>query len=249
MITYNGSILKVGGSTLDYGSVPPYPPLPDIPDGGLVGIWKQGTEPAPTKGTKLRLYQEPNIWLVLNPYDWQSILSMDTNLTEIIGANSTGVVACHSMFEGCSSLTKTVLFDISHCNYDLSYMFANCESLTEVPLFNLHGTYLMKDTFYACFALEHVPLFDTSTVGRMHRTFMLCMALKEIPAFDMSNIINLVDAFCGCNNVESGMVSLYNAAVPHSQYFDGCFTGCGTDTASGMAERAQIPTSWGGDMA
>lgn len=248
MLTYNGSILKVGGSTLDYGTVPPYPPLPDVPAGGLVGIWEPGTSPKAYKGTKTQLYEEPNIWLIVNAGDWQSIFDGDPNLTELIAANPSGVQYVTGMFEDCSALTRTVLFDLSGVGGDLTHLFSGCASLTEVPLFDLSGATSLERAFLGCVSLEHVPLFYTASVESMQLAFAGCMSLKAIPAFDMSSIRNLTRAFAGCSAVESGMYALYSAAEPHGPYHSDCFAGCGTNTAVGMAERALIPAEWGGDM-
>jgi len=77
------------------------------------------------------------------------------------------------------------------------------------------------------------------------------IAIPSIPLFDTSSATN-VDSMCqNTRNVESGALALYqqmsSQATPPSSH-SGCFTGCGVGTTTGAAERAQIPTSWGGTM-
>lgn len=78
------------------------------------------------------------------------------------------------------------------------------------------------------------------------------IAIPSIPLFDTSSATNVERMCVNTRNVESGALALYqqmaNQATPPSSH-SGCFTGCGAGTTTGAAERAQIPTSWGGTMA
>jgi hypothetical protein len=57
----------------------------------------------------------------------------------------------------------------------------------------------------------------------------------------------MTDMFALCRNVEGGALALYtqasSQAVPPELY-GGAFYQCGTNTASGAAELAQIPSDW-----
>ena len=57
-----------------------------------------------------------------------------------------------------------------------------------------------------------------------------------------------IDAFFANNpDVSTGMLAAYNALSAITPNGSRCFTGTGTNTVQGMADRAQIPQSWGGD--
>jgi hypothetical protein len=55
--------------------------------------------------------------------------------------------------------------------------------------------------------------------------------------------------FNDCLNVQSGALALYQQAstqtTPPSEYYN-TFYNCGSNTTTGAAELAQIPSSWGG---
>jgi len=57
----------------------------------------------------------------------------------------------------------------------------------------------------------------------------------------------MAKTFYGCVNVESGALALYQQAStqtnpPTNNYQT--FTNCGSNTVTGVAELAQIPSSW-----
>jgi hypothetical protein len=78
------------------------------------------------------------------------------------------------------------------------------------------------------------------------------MPITHIPLFDTSSATNVAGMFGGAKNVESGALALYQQMStqdnPPSSY-SSCFYQCGSNTVTGAAELAQIPTSWGGTMA
>ena len=138
---------------------------------------------------------------------WNGLFSSNmSGLIEVLGANSWN-----------SSHTTTVA--------NLQGMFANCSSLTSVPL------------------------FDTSSVSSMNIMFAGCSSLTSVPLFDTSSVSNVGNMLINCVNVESGALALYQQmstqATPPTVYGD-CFKDCGSNTVSGAAELAQIPSSWGG---
>jgi hypothetical protein len=53
--------------------------------------------------------------------------------------------------------------------------------------------------------------------------------------------------FAGCSNVQSGALALYqqasSQATPPSTHI-ATFRGCGSNTVTGAAELAQIPSNW-----
>jgi len=183
----------------------------------------------PTMGDSQTLVDSTeNVWdITNNNKSWYSLFQRNTNLLEVLGANSTGVTRMADLFYSCRSLASVTLFDTSSCT-DMTSMFYSCRSLASVPLFDTSSCTNMSSMFGSCAALTSVPLFDTSNVTRMNNMFR------------------------SCYNVQSGALALYQQAstqaTPPSNH-SGCFADCGRDTVTGSAELAQIPTSWGGTMA
>ena len=202
--------------------------------------------------------------------DFSNLLGGSTNVVEVLGANTTGITnmggafgACSSLttvplfdtssvtnmswiFYGCSSLTSIPLFDTSSVT-DLSQAFNGCTSLTSVPLFDLSNVTTLQGTFMGCSSLTTLPLFNTSKVADMDNAFRNITALTAIPLFNTSKVTSPTCAFAGCTNVESGALALYNqmstqTTPPRSHY--GTFNNCGSNTTTGAAELAQIPSDW-----
>ena len=106
----------------------------------------------------------------------------------------------------------------------------------------------MKNSFYGSIA-EYVTLPDTFKPGYCYHTFENSK-LKMVPSnFDVSSVSNVEGMFKTTTLVESGALAMYNklsALDPLPTYGTGTFENCGSDTVTGAAELAQIPSSWGG---
>ena len=255
------------GSVKVFGSAPALPPYT------IRLKFTQGVTPTFSNGTAVQVSTSPNIWdLTYNNTSWYRILFSQTNLLEVIDANTTGVADMEGMFSNCTALTTVPLFDTSSVTTMIN-MFSDCTSLTTVPLFNTSSVTTMRDMLNGCTALTTVPLFDTSSVTEMARMFFLCTSLTTVPLFDTSSVTNMAFMFngckalttvplfdtssvtemgymfSGCKNVQSGALALYQQAStqanPPSIYY-ACFLNCGSLTVTGAQELAQIPSSWGG---
>ena len=202
--------------------------------------------------------------------DFKNFLYGSVNVVEVLGANTTGITSMYYMFDGCTSLTSVPLFDTSSVTImnsmfhgctslisvplfdtssvtDMRYMFSRCSSITTIPLFNTSAVTDMRSMFQGCTSLTSVPLFDTSSVPNMECMFASCSALTSIPLFDTSSVTNMKYMFWNCTNVETGALALYQQAstqtTPPSQH-TGTFRNCGSNTVTGAAELAQIPSDW-----
>ena len=192
------------------------------------------------------------------------------NVVEVLGANTTDITDMDSMFYGCTSLSSVPLFDtssVTNMTYmfyncpsltnipffdttnvtDMSHMFASCASLTNIPLFNTSKVTTMYWMFGSCTSLSTVPLFDTSKVTNMESMFQGCTSLITVLLFDTTNVTNMKNMFWNCTSVESGALSLYQQASsqanPPSNHLR-TFRSCGSNTTTGAAELAQIPSDW-----
>ena len=154
--------------------------------------------------------------------DFSNFLRLSTNVVEVLGANTTGITNMNRMFHSCTSLTTVPLFDTSNVT-NMRYMFGGCSALTTVPL------------------------FDTSNVTEMRGMFAACSSLTTVPLFNTSNVTNMESAFNNCRNVQSGALALYQQAStqtnPPTEH-ELTFYNCGSNTTTGAAELAQIPSDW-----
>lgn len=176
----------------------PEPP-PSLPPYTIRVKFTEGIMPTFEYGTGVQVSSSPNVWdLTYENSNWYQLLYMQSNLIEVIGANTTGVTNMGGMLGYCPSLVR-------------------------------------------------VPLFDTSLVTSMNGMFNSCSSLTNIPLFDTSSVTTISYAFTNCVNVQSGALALYQqvssqASVPH--FHDSTFHNCGSNTTTGAAELAQIPSEW-----
>lgn len=133
----------------------------------------------------------------------------------------------------------------------LYHSFYNSVYLTEVRgLINTSGVTNVSYMFAGgCPNLETVELFDTSNVTNMYGFFWGCQKFSYIPLFDTSKVNNMNNAFQDNPRVTGGALALYQQAstqtTPPANHTN-TFNGCGSQTTTGAAELAQIPSSWGG---
>jgi len=154
------------------------------------------------------------------------------------------------MFDGCSSLTSVPLLNTSTFT-TANYVFRNCSSLTEVPSFNLSNVRTATSMFEGCTLLSNVPALNlryaSNGLGSM---FKGCSSLTTIPSLTLPSSLRVCSSmFEGCVNVESGITSMYSTLYTalynaRSTYYGSCFKDCGSNTTTGAAELAQIPSSW-----
>ena len=295
MITYNGRQIWKNGFGLNYNYVPPTPPGPSLPPYTIRLKFKDDVTPTFSKGTGVQVSSSPNIWdLTYENTNWVQLLSHQTDLIEVIAANTSSVVYMNTMFTGCSALTTVSLFDtssvtnmnsmFSSCSSlttvplfntssatnmgymfngctslttvplfntssatNMSTMFRSCTSLTTVPLFNTSSVTNMGTMFYGCTGLTTVPLFNTSSATSMGSMFYGCTGLTTVPLFNTSSVTIMTSMFYNCVNVQSGALALYqqasSQATPPRKY-SSAFYNCGSNTVTGVAELAQIPSDW-----
>lgn len=132
-------------------------------------------------------------------------------------------------------------------------MFSSCANLVRANRIyirsNGSGLANASNMFRNCTKLEEVTFMGTPDLGTASGMFYGCTALKAVPSLNTRLLQNTQNMFYGCVNVESGALALYNQmasqSTPPSNHQE-CFKDCGSNTTSGAAELAQIPTSWGG---
>lgn len=251
---YLGST-KIGeaylGNVKVYGSTPvdPLNPL-GLPPYTIRLKFSSGVTPTFFYGTAVQVSSSPdNVWdLTYNSNYWGGVLSYQTDLIAVLGANTTGVIEFYNAFAVCSNLQSVALFDTSSAT-NITSMFQSCSSLTSIPLFDTSSVTTMRSMFHGCTSLTSVPTFNTPSVTDMSYMFQGCPALTSIPLLDTSSVTDMRYMCSLCTAVETGALALYQQAssqtTPPSQ-FGYCFYLCGSNTVTGAAELALIPKTWGG---
>ena len=126
-------------------------------------------------------------------------------------------------------------------------MFAGCRSLSSAPMFNTSSAKDMGGMFYFCTSLSSAPLYDTSRVTGMNNMFANCSTLTSVPLFDTSKVWYMDSMFYDCRYVQHGALALYQQASSQTNKpwsHEQTFRNCGTNTQTGSAELAQIPSYW-----
>lgn len=141
------------------------------------------------------------------------------------------------------------VYDVYKSGTNFNSLLSTTMNVVEVLGANTTGIIYMSEMFAGCTSLTSVPLFDTSSVTDMSYMFQHCTSLTSIPLFNTSNVTDMSNMFKYCSNVQSGALALYQQAssqtTPPARH-SGTFTNCGSNTVTGAAELAQIPSSWGG---
>lgn len=185
-------------------------------------------------------------------FDTSNVTNMNNMFTNCFGLttvplfNTSKVTSMAVMFHYCDALTSVPLFDTSNVT-DMSSMFHGCDSLTSVPLFDTSSVQDMESMFQSCDSLTTVPLFNTSNVTSMNSMLGWCSSLTSVPLFNTSKVTNMSAMLVDCVNVQSGALALYrqvsSQSVPPSKH-NRTFENCGSNTTTGAAELAQIPSDW-----
>lgn len=164
-----------------------------------------------------------------------------------VGSSLTSLL---KFFASASGVSKVIINGWNPSGVDCTRMFYNC-SVTEV-IFPDNAKVTNAWHMFNSSSIMNAPDLDLSSCTVSDSMFSNCTALQSVPLYATDSITNCSSMFNGCTAVESGALALYQQmstqATPPTSY-SGCFTNCGSDTVTGAAELAQIPTSWGGTMA
>lgn len=130
-----------------------------------------------------------------------------------------------------------------------SFFYMLYESTNVVEVLGANGTNItnMESMFNGCSSLTSITLFDTTACTNMSSMYKGCTSLTTIPLYNTSNVTNMNQMFQYCRNVQSGALALYQQASSQSNpptNHDMTFYNCGSNTQTGAAELAQIPSDW-----
>lgn len=230
----NDNLLHIGGNMIKIGTsllgVPfdPYNPY-NLPRGTIrFQFDNESVDPRgmDVDGIWRQVCSSPNVWdwseHPLGP--WSLVGRFQGRIqtpTHILGGNLEGFVS--EGMEGC---------------------FSNCNGLKTVGIMNtnIQEHWSLQYAFNGCSNLETIAPLPVS--GSAYMICANCTSLKTIPLFENYGITDLQWAFQNCINVESGMLALYQRYPTDPPRHYQCFENCGTNTASGMAERELLPSDW-----
>ena len=111
---------------------------------------------------------------------------------------------------------------------------------------NTQGVIQMAGIFSGCTNMTSISTrFDCAGLESCTSTFYDCESLREVPVLNYYTSCNVNSLFSKCYNVERGALDLYKQLVNHNDgHHTSTFYNCGSNTQTGAAELAQIPSDW-----
>lgn len=190
----------------------------------------------------------------------RNMFSGCTSLTTLPLLDTSKVFDFFDFCYNCTSLTSIPNLDFSSASnaisipgtsntYDgLDQAFYGCTSLSSIPSSITLGPDLKRlQSTFGKTAIEYLPTMNTSNIASIQGICSNCTSLKAIPLLDTSSCTRTAYAFDGCVNVESGAYALYqqlSSQTPSVNVHYYTFRNCGSNTTTGAAELAQIPSGW-----
>jgi hypothetical protein len=123
---------------------------------------------------------DENVWdIYKDSTDWTRLFYGNSNIIEVLGANTTNVTNMAEMFQTCFNLNAVSLFDTRACTN-------------------------MANMFLSSFNLSLVPLFDTSSCTDMSSMFKGCSMIRSgalalyQQASTQTNVPTHTQTFAGC---------------------------------------------------
>jgi hypothetical protein len=185
--------------------------------------------------------------------------SMTTPLTEAAIGTKVDIIGANTLKDGLMFQSDSVFWNataLRNCdftwetpsaaeggslqNYGHAYCFRGCTNLVIPPRYERAFSTLTY-TYEGCTNLKYIPMIPLND-------FFVTASAQQILA-------DIRYTFRNCVNVESGALEYYTYAKncwdtwtspPSASRHSNTFTNCGSNTTTGAAELAQIPSSWGG---
>ena len=283
--TYTGTGASLSGNTLTIGTsdvhvvghfeeyVDPYNPLnlPPytirfklLPGSGYPAYWDPRVESVTEVDRDNRIYD-----IYVPTANWDNLMYRQANLSEILGANSTGVTNMNTMFRDNDKLISVALFDTSSVT-TMNGIFMDCPYLTSIPTYDTSNVTSMagafsntgitetpdidmsnvtdlSGAFAYCTSLETVGDLNTSKVTNMYQMFAGCTALYTVPELDTGKATSVNSMFDGCVNayiyLYAAYVRMSSQATPPANH-EHTFRDCGINMATGRDQLDRIPSDW-----
>lgn len=159
------------------------------------------------------------------------------------------------IFSGCKSLKEIEGLDISSATNTSGMFMMEWKTLANTYVKRNDGT--IQNFYGDIVHANHLDsiendfdyvLNQSNPATNISEMYSNCNGIKSIPDLTFSAANNTTSLFEGCENVEFGMLRLYNKLVAlNVTNHSNTFKNCGINTDNGRAERTLIPKSWGGD--
>jgi len=215
-----------------------------------------------------RVSTNPNIWdYTINNTNWYRRLTgwkfnikrdgpyYDTIVPcetyTILGINATGVLRMQETFYDAGCRYGLPLFDTSTVT-TIRDLFRQSELVT-LPDLDFSNVEDAGSCFYNCDTLRNIPSKISLPKCTQIGSFLYeCDGLTYLPELELPSTITGCDRTFGhCPNVRTGILRAYNylssLTITGTQYANGhesTFYKCGTNTTTGAAELAQVPSDW-----
>ena len=108
-----------------------------------------------------------------------------------------------SIFLNCSSLTDIIFPPNTSTNTGLENAFQDCRNLVTFSLFDTSGVTSWAQCFTSCVKLVTIPLLDMRSCGNINRMFNVCSSLQSIPLLNTTNATNMELMFASCRSLLS----------------------------------------------
>ena len=190
---------------------------------------------------------------ILSPY--AGMFRQCLAFTDVCALSFPNVTFSPQLFNGCKYINLAGLSVPSTTSLNSAFKAGNRQYsyFTSVgPIVTSSALTDVEQMFYGARALTAAPYFETSGVSNMKSLLYDCNSITTLPLYHTDSFTDIDTAFYFCKNVESGALALYQQmstqTTPPTKHTN-TFQNCGSDTVTGAAELAQIPSSWGGTMA
>lgn len=184
----------------------------------------------------------------VEPVDPYNPLGLPANTVRVRTNNGNVPVKGNASYETATLVSGTSdVYDVYKSGQSFQNLLYGSTNIIEVLGANTTNVTDMGYMFQDCSSLSTVPLFDTSSVTSMYQMFTSCSSLTNIPLFDTSKVTSMDYMLYNCKSVQSGALALYQQASSQANppsYHSRTFSNCGSNTTTGAAELAQIPSDW-----
>ena len=189
---------------------------------------------------KLRTFSGMGFWSLTNATRMFEHCGSLENLSD---TNVTCSGSAAAAFSGCAKLMRIDKLEAT----DLGSAFRGCSHLNSIGLVNASGATSLVEMCYGCSGLSDIYVINTESVTNMNAVFRNCGLLRNIPDMSYAAVTTMNYAFEN-TKIASGANALYTqlSSLANISSHTNTFTNCGSSTAAGAAELAQIPSSWGG---
>ena len=137
----------------------------------------------------------------------QENIMLNSPLTNLTLTNCDNAQYLDYMCESCENLKSVNMSNLSTNLYQCSYMFANCQNLTNVAFndCNFNNVYSTVYMFANCYNLIDCPNISTlsSQLQQTDCMFADCYNLVNVPTLNMEQVTSASDMFKNCYNLSN----------------------------------------------